>query len=76
VVALLGISVEKPVGEDWELLKSFLPANWGLLARRTFGLRLFVARDRRAGSSGALSITLLSIAIPSGAAIVWGHALE
>jgi hypothetical protein len=26
---------EKPVGEDWELLKSFLPPNWRVLARRT-----------------------------------------
>jgi len=33
------MSVEKPVGEDWELLKSFLPANWGLLARRTDALK-------------------------------------
>ena len=39
MVALLGMSVEKPVGEDWELLKSFLPANWGLLARRTDALK-------------------------------------
>ena len=26
---------ENPVGEDWELLKSFLPSKWRLLARRT-----------------------------------------
>jgi hypothetical protein len=33
------MSEEKPVSEDWELLKSFLPPNWGLLARRTDALK-------------------------------------
>jgi len=29
------MSQEESVGEDWELLKSFLPENWRFLARRT-----------------------------------------
>jgi len=33
------MSQEKPVGEDWELLKSFLPPNWRVLARRTDALK-------------------------------------
>jgi len=33
------MSQEKPVGEDWELLKSFLPPDWRVLARRTDALK-------------------------------------
>src|SRR5262249_32116834 len=39
VAALKGMSEEKPAGEDWELLKSFLPSNWRLLARRTDAIK-------------------------------------
>ena len=39
MVALKGMSEEKPVGEDWELLKSFLPSNWRFLARRTDAIK-------------------------------------
>jgi len=39
VVALMGMSEEKPVGEDWELLKTFLPSNWRFLARRTDAIK-------------------------------------
>ena len=33
------MSAEKPVGEDWELLKTFLPSNWRFLARRTDAIK-------------------------------------
>src|ERR1700756_5123086 len=33
------MSEEKPVGEDWELLKFFLPSNWRFLARRTDAIK-------------------------------------
>ena len=39
MIALKGMSEEKPVGEDWELLKSFLPPNWRFLARRTDAIK-------------------------------------
>jgi len=33
------MSEEERAGEDWELLKSFLPANWRFLARRTDAIK-------------------------------------